>query len=245
MTKSFKVRQGLLEQRLLEAREKLERMHKAGKRKYHSGLPSALLLWRAFTSKSTLDHIRKCWTEDQILRWSAAAPSFKFSRGNAAKARQNVTSRPRSSLAASIESSQRLVTRKRALASAFSATLRVPLLAGCSRRRQNGGSLEDDMTDEDRAWIVQAPDKDVSWVIRLEIKVHAVSAPPCMALELTELCNSSSASLQASLCRFLSSLTTWARCALCSQVTQFAQLLQPLPPSTVLRKRQKHLGRVI
>ena len=66
MTKSFEARQGLLERRLLEAREKLERMHKAGKRKYHSG-PSAVL-WRAFTSKSTLDHIRKCWTEDQMLR---------------------------------------------------------------------------------------------------------------------------------------------------------------------------------
>ncbi len=66
MTKSFEARQGLLERRLLEAREKLERMQKAGKRKYHSG-PSALL-WRAFTSKSTLDHIRKRWTEDQMLR---------------------------------------------------------------------------------------------------------------------------------------------------------------------------------
>jgi hypothetical protein len=41
--------------------------------------------------------------------------------------------------------------------------------------------FEDEMTDEDREWILQAPDKDVSWVIRLEIKEHAVSAPCLLA----------------------------------------------------------------
>jgi hypothetical protein len=64
MTKSFEKRKERLENRLRETREKLRRM-KRGKRKYRSG--PAALLWRAFTSKPTLDHIRACWTEDQML----------------------------------------------------------------------------------------------------------------------------------------------------------------------------------
>jgi hypothetical protein len=65
MPKSFEKRKARLENRLREAREKLKRM-KQGKREYRSG--PAALLWRAFTSKPTLDHIRASWSEEQMLR---------------------------------------------------------------------------------------------------------------------------------------------------------------------------------
>ena len=65
MPKSFEKRKERLEKQIGEAREKLDRM-KQGKRAYRSG--PAALLWRAFTSKPTLDHIRSCWSEEQMLR---------------------------------------------------------------------------------------------------------------------------------------------------------------------------------
>lgn len=65
MPKSFEKRKAQLEQQLRNTREKLKRM-KRGKREYRSG--PAALLWRAFTSKPTLDHIRACWSEEQMLR---------------------------------------------------------------------------------------------------------------------------------------------------------------------------------
>jgi hypothetical protein len=39
---------------------------KRGKRAYSAG--PAALLWRAFTSKPTLDHIRASWSEEQMQR---------------------------------------------------------------------------------------------------------------------------------------------------------------------------------
>jgi hypothetical protein len=65
MTKSFEKRKEHLEKQLCAAREKLKRM-KRGKREYRSG--PAALLWRAFTSKPTLDHIRASWSEEQMQR---------------------------------------------------------------------------------------------------------------------------------------------------------------------------------
>jgi hypothetical protein len=65
MTKSFEKRKEHLEKQLRKAREKLKRM-KRGKREYRSG--PAALLWRAFTSKPTLDHIRASWSEEQMQR---------------------------------------------------------------------------------------------------------------------------------------------------------------------------------
>jgi len=65
MPKSFEKRKERLENQLREAREKLKRMER-GKREYRSG--PAALLWRAFTSKPTLDHIRASWSEEQMLR---------------------------------------------------------------------------------------------------------------------------------------------------------------------------------
>jgi hypothetical protein len=65
MTKSFEKRKERLENQLREAREKLKRM-KRGKREYRSG--PAALLWRAFTSKQTLDHIRASLSEEQMQR---------------------------------------------------------------------------------------------------------------------------------------------------------------------------------
>jgi hypothetical protein len=63
MPKSFEKRKERLENQLREAREKLKRM-KRGKREYRSG--PAALLWRAFTSKPTLDHIIASWSEEQM-----------------------------------------------------------------------------------------------------------------------------------------------------------------------------------
>jgi hypothetical protein len=65
MTKSFEKRKEHLEKQLCAAREKLKRM-KRDKREYRSG--PAALLWRAFTSKPTLDHIRASWSEEQMQR---------------------------------------------------------------------------------------------------------------------------------------------------------------------------------
>lgn len=61
--------------------------------------------------------------------------------------------------------------------------------AGVGVRDVGDGKLEmipeiefvDEMTEQDREWILQAPDEKVSWTIRLEVGAHVVSAPCLLA----------------------------------------------------------------